>query len=142
MPPTRRTPLIPASAVTDSPRVEADGELGEPVLFHVVQDGFTAAGRVWYSGDEITFVPGSRAHNQTFDRRKFSWTTLIDDPDAQARRYGSVYLKPGPYQGKKFTAMSELELLMLRETGNPLVPPSRDQAAEAESRRRQDLPEI
>jgi len=93
---------------------------GEGVLIHIVEDGFTAQGRVWYRGQEIEFVKGSRAYNQTFGRDGHSWLEL--DDAAQYDRFGKIYFRRGPWPGKPWPADASGQAEAQRARRAPLLP--------------------
>jgi hypothetical protein len=135
LPPIAKSPIVkPVEPTPVAQPVE--------VVLHVVADGFTASGRVWFASDEIVYTVGSRAEKGTKDRRGFSWLSLVTKPDEQIRRYGKVYLKPGPYTGKLYVDMTNSELVAARVTGNPRAPISPETAAFADANRRIPLPEL
>lgn len=112
---------------------EASGE-GERILLHVCEDGLIAMGVVWYRGQEIEFVVGSEAYEQTKDRNGVSWLDMLDDIDAQFERWGAQYIKRGPWRGKKWgdtSVLSDPEEIAAAKT-----------AAEAERRRNRAAPVI
>ena len=113
-----------------------------PVVFHFVEDGFTASGSTWYTGDEVEYVPDSTAAKMTEDRRGFTWLYMLDNPEAQIKRWGKVYMKPGPYRGPKFVDMDDRQLRKVCLSGNPLAPLTRDQAERSDAERRKPLPTI
>lgn len=95
---------------TRGPRLdEAQPENGqETILLHFLEDGFTAAGQIWYRGQEVEFVPGSEAHTQQFDRLGKSWLDLIDDPRAQVQRWGKHMFARGPWPYTDWSEASEV----------------------------------
>lgn len=69
------------------------------IVFHVVQDGFTAFGRVWLRGQELRLTP--KHYEETKDRHGVSWVdTLLNDQNAQYDRWGTVYIAPGPFRAR------------------------------------------
>lgn len=74
---------------------------GEKIVIHIRKDGFTAAGQVWYLGQELEFVVGSPVWKDTCDLNGNSWV-LLSDVD-QIRRYGEVQFGFGPWPGEPFT---------------------------------------
>lgn len=72
---------------------------GEKILIHVVLDGFTALGEVWYRGQELEFVKGSPDYLRTVNRRGESWLDLAHDVQGQYDRWGKQYIAPGPFVG-------------------------------------------
>ena len=69
----------------------------EVILVHVLKDGFTAQGRVWYRGQEISFGP--EAYKDTQDRYGHSW--LSESEEEQFDNRGDIYFRKGPWPGKR-----------------------------------------
>lgn len=69
----------------------------EVILIHVLKDGFTAQGRVWYRGQEISFGP--EAYRDTLDRYGQSW--LSESEEDQFENRGDIYFRKGPWPGKR-----------------------------------------
>ena len=67
------------------------------VLIHVLKDGLTAQGRVWYYGQEISFGP--EAYRDTLDRFGVSW--LSQSEEDQINSKGEVLFGKGPWPGKR-----------------------------------------
>lgn len=81
------------------------GGTGEKILFHVLKDGFTAFGDVWYRGQEIEVEVGTAAYKRTLDKHGNSWLDLVDDEHAQYDRWRERRIAPGefrPLPGEKF----------------------------------------
>lgn len=72
-------------------------EEGEVLTIHILEDGFTRLGRVWYRGEEIVFGP--QAYENTKDRNGVSWLNM--DDDAQIDKWGHVKFRKGPWPGKR-----------------------------------------
>lgn len=70
---------------------------GQSVVIHIVHDGFSAQGRIWYRGQELEF--DSRTVQETRDRFGWSWLSLMDDEQAQYAYYGRLWFKRGPWPG-------------------------------------------
>lgn len=70
-----------------------------PRIVHILEDGFTAFGKVWYRGQEITVVPESDEWNSTVDRDGNTWMNL--SYTEQEIRYGRQMFGKGhwPYGG-------------------------------------------
>lgn len=79
-------------------KVEETPEEGDTFLIHFLEDGITAQGQVWYRGQELEFMVGSKAWNDTFDRFGKSWILMSEND--QADRKGKVYFRRGPWPGK------------------------------------------
>lgn len=75
--------------------VEEVGDDG--ILIHVLADGLTALGRVFYRGQEIVFGP--KAYEDTKGRDGRSWLNMSDEE--QYDRWGVVRFRKGPWPGKK-----------------------------------------
>lgn len=66
-------------------------EEGNTLLFHVLQTGFLAFGRVWNRGDEIELVVGSDAYKEAE-----SWLPYVFDTDRQFMEWGKIKYELGP----------------------------------------------
>lgn len=93
-----------ASALESAPPLLSPTPKGETILIHFLEDGMTAAGQIWYRGQELEFEIGGEAHEQTKDRNGYSWLALMDDVDAQWDRYGKEMFRSGPWRGKGWEA--------------------------------------
>jgi hypothetical protein len=95
---------IQTAAKLDSGELEEqeEPEAANPnnILIHFLEDGFVGCGRVWYRGQELEFTPGSRAHEETKNRRGESWLDLTEME--QARRWGKIMFRRGPWPGDKY----------------------------------------
>lgn len=103
---------IPASAVPARPPAASPTAAGsatpvltsEPddsrktILIHVLEDGFTANGQLWYRGQEIEFVVGDPAYEDTKDRNGISW--LDFDDSQQYRQWKRRMFGRGPWPGE------------------------------------------
>lgn len=107
-------------------------ESADSVMIHILEDGFTACGQVWYRGQEIRFVRGGEAYEQTRNRLGASWLDL--DESAQWNRWGKKMFGLGPWPGKQWGDTSgvtdEAEIAAIK------------QAAAREARRRAAAPII
>jgi hypothetical protein len=72
------------------------------ILIHFTTDGFTAQGVTWMRGQQVEFVMGSQAYEQTKNRFGVSWLDLVDDDAAQYRKYGEVKFRRGPWRGARY----------------------------------------
>lgn len=107
----------------------------ENILIHVLEDGTTVLGKVWYRGDELEFAPGSRAYKDTFNRLGQSWLDLRFDEFRQAERWGKILFRNGPWPGKTY-ADGTFETLR-SETGEGMIPgPSQAEISAAEKLRK------
>ena len=88
---------------------EAPEDPTAPRIIHILSDGFTAFGKVWYRGQEITVVPDSDEWKATVDTQGLSWLNL--SAQDQEIRYGRQVFGRGhwPYGGFDLTdpALSE-----------------------------------
>jgi len=75
-------------------------EVGQTILLHFIEDGFSAFATVWYRGQELEVVKGSRSYNSTLDRNGESWLDLVDNDYEQAKRFGKVMFRKGPWFGE------------------------------------------
>lgn len=81
------------------------GGTGETIVFHVLIDGVTAFGNVWYRGQEIEIEKGTAAYKRTLDKHGNSWLDIIGDEHAQYARWGERKFGVGtfrPLPGEKF----------------------------------------
>lgn len=76
------------------------GGTGKKILFHVLRDGFTAFGDVWYRGQEIEIEVGTPAYQRTLDVNGKSWLDIIGDEAAQYLRWGDRMVAPGEFRGR------------------------------------------
>lgn len=94
-------------------RLGADSKKApEQVLLHFVLDGFVAFGHVWYRGQELEIEVPSPDYEGTKDRNgENSWIDIVEDDQAQVRRFGHVYMRPGawPYGGYEAEAAQRAE---------------------------------
>jgi hypothetical protein len=96
-----------ADALVAAP-VEYDnsGHEGENViLIHILEDGFIFNGVTWYKGQEVEFVVGSLAYEQTKDRNGWTWLDIAGDPAAQYRKWRKQYIGLGPWPGLPWGAI-------------------------------------
>lgn len=110
------------------------GEDGN-VVIHVLEDGFTAFGKVWYRGQELEIQPGSQQWQDSCDRFGRSWLERRDDP-----RFGH-----GPWPGRSYLDAANVPFDILKSiNGKSSVPrPTDDElarVAEAEARRKRAAP--
>jgi len=120
------------------PVVEEVQEPGDQrnILIHFLGDGLTALGRIWYRGDELEFEVGSQAYRDTFDRRGKTWLDLRDNDFAQVERFGTVMFRSGPWPGKSYSD-GNFEILRVERGEGRIAPPSEQELAAAEKRRKQ-----
>jgi len=67
---------------------------------HFLEDGFTALGRVYYRGEELTVEPGTEEWQKTLDGRGLSWLDMSDVD--QKIRYKRVMFARGPWPGETY----------------------------------------
>ena len=79
------------------------------VFFHVLEDGFTAFGKVWLRGQEIKISRTSPEYKLTLDKFGNSWLDLVDDQRAQYARWGYLKIAPGEWPGRKYDDAIALE---------------------------------
>lgn len=132
-------------------RKEPDEELerpgdGETIVIHFLEDGATAAGRVWVRGQELEFDPNGQAYADTVDRTGRSWLDLRFDEGAQMERWGKVMFRNGPWPGKPWTAVTgEKWEPLANGTGGRVSSPSAEElerAAREEARRARAVPRL
>ena len=75
-------------------------EVDQTILLHFIEDGFSAFATVWYRGQELEVVKGSRSYEATLDRNVESWLDLVDNDYEQAKRFGKVMFRKGPWFGE------------------------------------------
>lgn len=80
-------------------------EVGEVLVLHFLTDGFTAMGKTWYRGEELSIRRGSEEWKSTQDRNGRTW--LEFDEEEQVKLYGVVHFRAGAWPGKPL--MSEEE---------------------------------
>lgn len=120
---------------------------GETIVIHVVENGFTALGQVWYRGQELEFDPAGRAYQDTRDKLGRSWLDL--DDNAQIDRYGEVKFRRGPWSGRSYDAAAgaplDFPLKPIRDGDSPVLPPTQDElhaAAKREQSRGRAVPRL
>jgi hypothetical protein len=118
----------------DQPAYDVVDAGTEVITIHVVEDGFTCQGEVFYRGQEIVFPIGGRAIEQTKDRNGKSWLDMRNDDDAQYERYGKVYFREGNWPYKPW------EKLRLADLPADAKPADLERAIQAERKRRRLAP--
>jgi hypothetical protein len=108
---------------------------GDNILIHVLEDGTTMLGKVWYRGDELEFEPGSRAYKDTFNRLGQSWLELRNDEFKQAERWGKILFRNGPWPGKSY-ADGSYETLRSESGEGMIAGPSQAEIEAAEKLRK------
>lgn len=112
---------------------EADAEGENVILIHILEDGFVFGGVTWFRGQEVSFVRGSAAYEQTKNRNGWSWLELVNDPRGQYKKWGKQYFAPGPWPGRSW---GDVEGLPPEEQAAALA------AAEAEAKRGRRAPVV
>jgi hypothetical protein len=117
------------------PPTYEDFEEGEDAItIHILIDGFTVQGEVFYRGQEIVFPKGGKAYQQTINRLGKSWLDLRSDDNAQYDRWGKVYFHEGPWPFKGW------EQLTLRDLGPDATEADLAKAIKSERLRRRLAP--
>jgi hypothetical protein len=112
-----------AKALDDAPEKLVTANPGsDTILLHILEDGFTACGRVWYRGQEIEFEIGGPAYNDTKDRNGWTWLSLIDDEYGQALRWGTVMFRRGAWPGAAYSDDTALLAERKRNRAAPELP--------------------
>lgn len=86
-------------------------EGAEVITVHFVEDGFTALGRLFYRGEDISLVPDSDDYLKTVDRNGDSWLDLADDDAEQFKRYGRVMFRSGSWPHEVFDEAAYAEVM-------------------------------
>lgn len=87
---------------------------GDNVVIHFVDDGFTAFGKVWLRGNQLSIGP---SHPRWPDAVR--WITLT--PPEQFERYGKQYFAPGPVQRQESAREQWLQVEARRHMRPPQV---------------------
>jgi hypothetical protein len=82
------------------------------ILIHILEDGFSAHGQIWYRGQEIEYVTDEVVYKDTMDRFGDSWLAL--DDRGQMQRYGRIYFRHGPWPGQPYADDNSLEAELKR----------------------------
>lgn len=94
----------PVSGLTISGDPGAQGA----VTIHFVEDGFTVLGKVWYRGEELTIVPGTK---QWEESPHYAGKIFADlDEFDQEAIWGQRYFRQGPWRGKRLSEIDDPEL--------------------------------
>lgn len=118
------------------------------IVIHVLEDGFTVLGNVWFRGQEMEFSPNGPAYRDTFDRNGRSWLELRDKDFAQVERWGKIMFRSGPWPGKSLLEAEEVsfdQLRSLKNDGTYVPSPSKQElsaAAAAEAKRGRAAPRL
>jgi hypothetical protein len=73
-----------------------------------LEDGFTAFGKVWYRGEELTLVPGTEKWDKA--PRRFGKVFVEMDEFEQEEVWGRRLFRPGPWRGKRLTEIEDPEM--------------------------------
>lgn len=135
MPSTPIRPSVPSTPdkvsptpVMEAPTSEDAAFIPEEVissnfLVHIVEDGFSAHGQIWYRGQEIEYSTDEQVYKDTMDRYGKSWLDL--DDAGQMRKYGRVYFRRGPWPGNEWEDENSREAEQKRgRKPRPLAPVS------------------
>jgi hypothetical protein len=98
-----------------------ESEDSSTILIHVLVDGFTANGTVWYRGQEIEFTPNTPAYEATVNRYGESW--LDFDARKQMRRWKNVMFAHGPWPGADYEDEKAAEAERKRARAAPELSP-------------------
>ena len=108
------------SAMTVAPIVakpnEVSGDKDYDILVHILEDGFTALGTVWYRGQEIGIKRGSNADQLSTDRNGHHWYDR--DPANQMEYYGKQMFGLGPWPYQKAPEVSEDQYMAALASGD------------------------
>lgn len=128
------------AAGQELPPLQYELPTGQTYLIHILEDGFTFAGQVWYRGQQLEFIVGSARWEQAQ-----AWIGM--DDWAQMAQYGKIYFRPGPWPGKRYSdaLQPENQVPQLGDSdGKPAVKgPSQqelERAEQLEARRRNAVP--
>jgi hypothetical protein len=101
------------SRMTVAPIVAKPGEISGDkdydILVHVLEDGFTTLGTVWYRGQEIGIKKGSAADELSTDRNGDHWYDR--DPVDQMGYYGKQMFGFGPWPFQKAAPTDEQDYI-------------------------------
>lgn len=78
------------------------------ITINFVDDGFTALGKVWYRGEELTLVPGTKEWDEAPTQRGKIFALL--DEFEQEEIWGRRFFRPGRWRGKRLTEIDDPEL--------------------------------
>lgn len=100
-----REALRPIAPVANKPGEVGGDKVGYDILVHVLKDGFTVLGTVWYRGQEIGIKRGSPVDELSTDKNGNHW--YDQTPVEQMARHGGVQvfgLGPWPFDKPDLTA--------------------------------------
>lgn len=90
------------------------------IVFHVLQSGFTFAGKVWWVGQTVKVKRGGLAYEATVDRNGASFLDDLSPATQRARYNGKIVLGEGPWTGPSFNdGVSKLDAF--RKDAAPVV---------------------
>lgn len=75
---------------------------------HFIEDGFTALGKVWYRGEELTIVPGTKEYDEA--PRRFGKVFAEMDEFEQEEVWGRRIFRSGPWRGKRLTEIEDPDM--------------------------------
>jgi hypothetical protein len=102
----------------------------QPVVIHLLIDGFTAFGNVWYRGQEMELWPG---HPRWSEAQ--SWITL--DTAGQYARFGRQVFGNGPWPGVRSYTAGSGHFQPLEAVGGGSVEPTEDELKAADRKEQQ-----
>lgn len=100
---TDRNPR-PVTGLDLSGDPKADGA----ITIHFIEDGFTALGKVWYRGEELTLVPGTKQYDEAPTRLGKVFALL--DEFEQEEVWGRRIFREGPWRGKRLTEIEDPDM--------------------------------
>lgn len=101
--------------------------------FHFLTDGVTAFGKVWYRGEEVRIVEGSREYGLAFNKLGDFIFNLT--PMEQYVQWGEIRYAEGPWPYGGY----ETEGLVDEETGKPIELTESEKAALAKANKARHL---
>lgn len=108
----RRKDELSRSASSDKPvtgfQISGNPQAEGSVTIHFVDDGFTVLGKVWYRGEELTIVPGTKQWDQSPEYKGKIFAVL--DEFEQEEIWGRRFFRLGPWRGKRLTEIDDPEL--------------------------------
>jgi hypothetical protein len=108
------------SRMTVAPIVAKPGEISGDkdydILVHILEDGFTVLGTVWYRGQEIGIKKGSAADELSTDKNGHHWYDR--DPADQMEYYGKQMFGLGPWPFQKAAPNDEQDYMSALASGD------------------------
>jgi hypothetical protein len=100
---TRKSPY----SLIERPKATETAKLAPGDRIYLLTDGLAVAGEPRRRGDEV--VLDQDTIDAAVDRTGASWLDMVDDPDAQAERWGKVMFGRGPWPKELGSASLEPE---------------------------------